>query len=179
MTTLVKIKNGWAEKVKAHPFYLFFVLFFVLLFIFQLITHISFIAYPLTWITTHATWYVLLITGLPVTMEGVIISTPRNINMEIIYECTGIYGIIVYLSAVLATPKVSWTKKLMGCWLGLIIIWLMNIVRLVTIYWVTYEYPPAFDFIHTYFWQLFLIVVVILVYAVWFKKNGSRAFSKK
>ncbi len=179
MSSLINLKNGWADKLKAHPFYLFFILFFLFLFIFQLITHIPFIAYPLTWVTTQTTWYVLNIFGLPVSMEGIIISTPRGIHMEVIYECTGIYGIIVYLSAVLATPKALWTKKLMGCWIGILVIWLMNIVRLVTIYWVTYEYPPAFDFIHTYFWQLFLVIIVILVYAVWYKKNVPQITKKK
>lgn len=165
-------RNGWLGEIQSRPFLLFFVLFFVYLFILQLITHAPFFTQPLSWLTTSATFTVLKWVGLPVATEGCFIVSSRGINMEIIYECTGIYGIIVYISAVLASDR-GWYRKLYGLLLGIPLIWLSNLIRLVSIYWISYEYPPIFDFLHTYFWQLFLIVVVILIFYSWYKSPQS------
>jgi exosortase/archaeosortase family protein len=173
--------NGWDDYFKSHPLIHFISLFSVSLLLLQIILHLPFIAQPLTWLTTRITWQILAGIGLPVTMEGFFIMSPRAVNMEIIYECTGIYGIMVYLSAIIATHAPI-ILKLKGIWFGLIIIWIMNLVRLVSIYWITYEYPPIFDFLHTYFWQFFLILIVILTYIGWHKKviryhSGNKARS--
>ncbi len=133
----------------------------------QIITHISWVMLPFTWSTTKITTLLLQWIGLPVYMDNFMVMSARGINMEIIYECTGIYGMIVYVSAVMAT-RVNVLSRLIGIWVGLPVLWIMNLVRLITIYWITFEHPPLFNFIHTYFWQLFLIIVVILLYYGWY-----------
>lgn len=167
-------RNGWLGQLRSHPFLLFLVLFFVYLFVLQLITHLPWFTQPLSWLTTSITSTILKWIGLPVSMEGCFINSARGINMEIIYECTGIYGIIVYISAVLASDR-GWYRKLYGLLVGVPIIWLTNLIRLVSIYWISFEYPPIFDFLHTYFWQLFLIVVVIILFYTWYRSpNHSK-----
>lgn len=169
--------NGWLGYLQSHPFLLFFLLFFVYLFILQLITHLPWFTQPLSWLTTTITSTILKWIGLPVSMEGCFIVSARGINMEIIYECTGIYGIIVYVSAVLASDR-GWYRKLYGILLGVPLIWLTNLIRLISIYWISYEYPPIFDFLHTYFWQLFLIIVVIIVFYSWYRLDDTNEHLK-
>jgi len=136
----------------------------------QVITHIPSISEPITYFTTLITGSILKIFYSSITIKGFHIISRSGIDMEIIYECTGIYGIIVYMSAILATWFPVY-DKLKGILLGLPIIYGANILRLVLLFVASLIYPPAFEFLHTYFWQLFLIIVVVLLFYFWFRSN--------
>jgi archaeosortase B (VPXXXP-CTERM-specific) len=136
----------------------------------QIITHLPSISEPITYFTTLITGSILKIFYSSVTINGFHIVSKSGIDMEIIYECTGIYGIIVYSSAILATWFPTY-EKLKGIIIGVPIIYGANILRLVFLFVASLIYPPAFEFLHTYFWQLFLIIVVVLLFYFWFRSN--------
>ena len=148
----------------------FSIYFFLILIALQIITHLSFISEPITYFTTFITGSILKIFFPDITVKGFHIMSKSGLDMEIIYECTGIYGIIVYSSAILATWFPAY-EKLKGITIGVPIIYVANILRLVLLFVVSLIYPPAFEFLHTYFWQLFLIIVVVLLFYFWFRSN--------
>ena len=148
----------------------FSIYFFLILIALQIITHLSFISEPITYFTTFITGSILKIFFPDITVKGFHIMSKSGLDMEIIYECTGIYGIIVYSSAILSTWFPAY-EKLKGITIGVPIIYIANILRLVLLFVVSLIYPPAFEFLHTYFWQLFLIIVVVLLFYFWFRSN--------
>jgi len=148
----------------------FSIYFFLILIALQIITHLSFISEPITYFTTFITGSILKIFYSSITVKGFHIMSKSGLDMEIIYECTGIYGIIVYSSAILSTWFPAY-EKLKGITIGVPIIYIANILRLVLLFVVSLIYPPAFEFLHTYFWQLFLIIVVVLLFYFWFRSN--------
>jgi archaeosortase B (VPXXXP-CTERM-specific) len=89
--------------------------------------------------------------------------------VQIIDECTGIYEMLIFTSAVLAFPT-SWRKKGLGVLLGCPLIYLFNILRIAMLILVGRYYPPAFDFMHLYFWQATMIVWITLVWLLWITK---------
>ncbi|MEE8507832.1 MAG: archaeosortase/exosortase family protein [Myxococcota bacterium] len=89
--------------------------------------------------------------------------------VKIIEECTGVYEAIIFASAVLAFPT-SWKKRLIGLLLGCPLIYLFNAVRITTLIATLHYYPSIFDFVHLYFWQATLILMIMSVWALWFFK---------
>jgi exosortase/archaeosortase family protein len=163
-----KIRNFNINQKYVINFVLYF---FISLIILQLITHIPIIIQALIYLTTNITGFFIKLIYSDITINGFHIISKRGIDMEIIYECTGIYGIIVFVSASISTFWLDIFEKLKGILIGIAIIFFANILRLFSLFIISQEYPPAFDYFHTYFWQLFLIVTVILVYYIFFLKK--------
>ena len=93
----------------------------------------------------------------------------QGTSVRIIEECTGIYEAIIFASAVLAFPT-SWKNRSIGLLLGCPLIYVFNAVRITTLIAALRYYPSAFDFMHLYFWQATLILMIMSVWALWFFK---------
>lgn len=90
-------------------------------------------------------------------------------SVRIIEECTGIYEAIIFSAAVLAFPT-SWTKRAIGIGMGVPIIYGFNLVRIMVLVIVGKYYPDGFEFMHLYFWQATLIIMITSVWALWIFK---------
>lgn len=115
-------------------------------------------------ITANITGFILDV-FLNITYQGKYIFL-ENLNIEIIFECTGIYAMFIYCSCVLAFPTFV-KKKLWGILFGLPLIYLINIIRMVFLGFIGMYYPGSFDFFHSYFWQTTFIVIVIFIWLIW------------
>jgi exosortase/archaeosortase family protein len=152
------------DPKKGQRYTKFAVYFLVLLFLSQIVTHLEIISEPLTYGTTHLTFQLIKIFYKQITLNGFHIL--GGIDMEIIYECTGIYGIIVFTSAVLSSWYLAWEKALALLW-GIPCIYALNLIRLVSIFLISQWRPSWFDFMHTFFWQLFLLFFVVYFFYTW------------
>ena len=86
--------------------------------------------------------------------------------VEIIEECTGLYEILIYAAAVFAFPT-TLVKKGIGILLGAPILYATNVTRIVFLVWIGRYYPMTFDFMHLYFWQATLILMITSVWLLW------------
>ncbi|MBN1756292.1 archaeosortase/exosortase family protein [bacterium] len=118
--------------------------------------------------TARVVFWIISLLGIEAAIFGDVINL-GTISLQIVYECTGGFAFFIYSSCVLAYPS-KWKEKLLGHLIGLISIFLMNIIRLVLIAWVGIKSKPAFDFIHNYLWQGTFIVFVILIWIIWVDK---------
>lgn len=159
------------ESRKRRQYIKFAVYFFVLLFLFQLITHLKIVSEALTFLTTQLTFFIIKLFYPFTTLQGFHILC--GIDMEIIYECTGIYGIIAFSSAILATWYPFW-EKCRALLFGVPFIYFLNLVRLVTIFLISQLNPKLFDFMHTYFWQLFLLFFVVYFFYYWYSSMQKK-----
>ena len=89
--------------------------------------------------------------------------------VKIIDECTGIYEMLIFSAAVLAFPP-RWRNKLTGILMGCPLIYLFNIVRIAMLIVVGRYYPPVFNFMHLYFWQATMIIMITSVWLLWIIK---------
>jgi archaeosortase B (VPXXXP-CTERM-specific) len=89
--------------------------------------------------------------------------------VEIIEECTGLYEMLIYSAAVLAFPT-TLVKKGIGIALGVPILYAVNVARIAFLVWVGRYYPDTFDFMHLYFWQATLILMITSVWLLWIFK---------
>jgi archaeosortase B (VPXXXP-CTERM-specific) len=121
-------------------------------------------------ITASLLGFLLRIFGMDVAVSGNGVTIMGHITLNIIDECTAIFGSIVYLSCVLAYPT-EIRKKIIGIVLGIPCLYAINMVRLVILAFVgVFSNPETFEFVHTYLWQTIFIVFVILIWLVWVDK---------
>jgi archaeosortase B (VPXXXP-CTERM-specific) len=118
--------------------------------------------------TADITGFCLKLLGFSAQSSGRIVSLP-NFSVEIVGECTGLYEMLIFLAAVIAYPS-SWRKKLIGVGLGIPILYGINIVRMVFITLVGNWSPQSFDFMHMYFWQVAMILIILSVWILWIEK---------
>ena len=84
----------------------------------------------------------------------------------IVEECTGVYEILIFCAAVLAFPTSS-RKRLAGVALGIPLIYAFNVIRIATLLAVGRYHPATLDFLHLYFWQVTLILMITGTWLLW------------
>ncbi|MCK4302438.1 MAG: exosortase H [candidate division Zixibacteria bacterium] len=90
----------------------------------------------------------------------------RDFTVEIIDECTGLLEMVIYLAAVVSFSTTI-RKKLLGLAFGIPAIYVFNLVRIVVLLVVGSFSQPAFGFMHLYFWQGTMIIMITSVWIGW------------
>lgn len=90
----------------------------------------------------------------------------KGFPVEIIDECTGLFEALIFIAAVLAFST-SLKKKLIGITLGVPAIYLFNIMRIIFLLMAGAASQRLFDFMHLYFWQGTLIIMISAVWVGW------------
>ncbi|MDB4433165.1 archaeosortase/exosortase family protein [bacterium] len=90
-------------------------------------------------------------------------------SVEIIEECTAMYEILIFAAAVFAFPT-RWGKRAIGLGLGIPLLFAINLGRIAMLIVVGRYYPSVFDFMHVYFWQATLILMITSVWLLWILK---------
>jgi exosortase H (IPTLxxWG-CTERM-specific) len=92
--------------------------------------------------------------------------TYGNFAVHIVEECTGMYEALIFAAAVLAYPT-SWRSKLVGLAAGFPAIYLFNLVRIASLLVIGRYDRGFFEFLHIYFWQGTLILLVSTCWLAW------------
>jgi len=90
----------------------------------------------------------------------------NGFTVEIIDECTGLLEMVIYSAAVLAFST-SIRNKLKGLAIGIPAIFVFNLVRIVVLLLVGAHSQSLFEFMHLYFWQATLIIMIAAVWIGW------------
>jgi len=114
----------------------------------------------------------LTLLGADVMISGRMIHA-SGISVEVIEECTGAYEIVIFWAAVLAYPA-HWRAKVWGITGGMLALLLINIIRMMFLVAVGSRWPGTFDFLHIYFWQATLILMIVTVWVLWIRLIANR-----
>lgn len=104
------------------------------------------------------------------TRHAAVLSQPANgFAMEVRDGCNGINVVILLWAAILAYPATTrW--KLYGLAAGLAAIQLLNLARLISLFYLGQYSPRIFAFAHLYLWEMLIILDAMLVFVVWIRK---------
>lgn len=115
--------------------------------------------------------------GEPATAAGATVISPR-FSVDILKGCDAIDPMSLFAAAVLAFPA-GWRRKFAGLVAGIMLILALNLVRLVSLFYVGIHLPGWFDFAHYEFWQVAFILLAILCWGLWaawaLGEHGSNA----
>lgn len=87
-------------------------------------------------------------------------------GISVVTACTGIFITGLFLIAVIAFPT-RWLPKMIGAGIGIGGIFLVNIIRLVSLYFIGVHWPGFLDQAHQLIWQSLLIVIAVALWLVW------------
>jgi len=90
------------------------------------------------------------------TGEGVIIEA----------GCNGVEACIILTAALVAYPA-SWRTKLVGLAIGLVAVQAVNLVRIISLFYLAQWSKPLFEFAHLYLWQALIMLDVVVVWLLW------------
>lgn len=113
--------------------------------------------------------------GEPVTVAGTEIRS-RGFSVNIENGCNGVETALLFGSAVLAFPA-PWSRRLIGLIVGFLAIQTINLVRVVTLFWVGLHRPALFHSSHTVLWQSAIVLFGVLLFLFWAARE-TRAKSR-
>jgi exosortase H (IPTLxxWG-CTERM-specific) len=164
---------SWPARVWGNPAYRFVLLFALLLGVEVVVYPIAtkrwfFVVQTLTSWTAQIEYYALRLFTSSVTLKGNVVYLD-GFAVRIIEECTGIFEVIIFMAAVFAFPT-TWAKKAIGLGMGIPLLYLFNVVRILVLMAVGRYHPSLFEFMHIYFWQATLILMITSVWLLWIFK---------
>lgn len=94
-------------------------------------------------------------------------------SMSIENNCNAIFEIGFFLAAVLAYPA-TWRAKLGAFLLGPPLLYAINLVRVIGLFYIGAQRPDLFDEAHLYVAQSLFILCIVLLWLAWVQRFGAR-----
>jgi exosortase H (IPTLxxWG-CTERM-specific) len=151
-------------------FFIFFVVILVALFTAELTPPVQ-NAVVLPWTEALARISAALITVFDprVAASGKILqNTVNGFAVSIEAGCNGIEAAIILIAAMLAFPA-PWKHRAIGILAGLSAVQALNVVRVISLFYLGQWNMKAFEWAHLYLWQALIMLDVLIVWLVWIR----------
>ena len=86
--------------------------------------------------------------------------------VNVVAECTAVGPLVLFFGAIVAFPA-SLKAKGIGAAIGLVVLTLVNLVRIMSLFWIGSSYPEYLDMAHLLVWQSASILLAIVMWLVW------------
>lgn len=151
-------------------FMLLFLLFLTALFVAELLQPVDrHVIVPFTSaIADVCVWIVGIFDPHAIAYGKILQSTTSGFAISIERGCNGVEAVIILISAMLAFPA-SWKHKLAGIGIGFLAIQAMNIVRIISLFYLGQWSRLWFDWFHLYLWQALIVLDALVVFLVWLR----------
>jgi exosortase H (IPTLxxWG-CTERM-specific) len=104
-----------------------------------------------------------------VAVFGKILQSTRNgFAISIEAGCNGIEAAIMLIAAMLAFPA-PWKHRVIGIVAGLIAVQTLNVVRVISLFYLGQWSVQAFNWAHLYVWQALIMLDVLIVWLIWIR----------
>jgi exosortase H (IPTLxxWG-CTERM-specific) len=109
--------------------------------------------------------------------EGKVLqSANKGFAVSIEAGCNGVEATIVLVAAMLAFPA-PWKRKLLGLALGVMAVQGLNVIRVISLFYLGQWNQEAFEFAHLYVWQALIMLDVLIVWLLWVRTLPRAATS--
>ena len=124
----------------------------------------SIVAQIAVW-TAVSTSYALNTLGFSTTVTGTILSS-NTFSVIIVAECTAIGPLILFMGAVSAYPS-KLKSKAIGFLIGLLALTGINLIRIMSLFWIGLTFPQYLNVAHLLVWQSLIIIFAIVLWLLW------------
>jgi exosortase H (IPTLxxWG-CTERM-specific) len=151
----------------------FFVLFTVLLvglFTLEILEPAEkYVILPFTsFIADISVWIVQFFDDNVVAYRNVIRDATTGFGVRIERGCNGVEAVIILFAAIFAFPA-PLKNKLIGFSIGFFAIQFLNLIRIVSLFYLGQWNHVAFEWFHLYLWQALIILDALVVWLVWLR----------
>lgn len=101
-------------------------------------------------------------------------SAANGFAVSIEAGCNGIEATMVLLAAILAFPS-TWKQKAWGLGIGFIAVQGLNVVRIISLFYLGQWNMTAFEWAHLYIWQALIMLDVLIVWLIWVRRINRSA----
>jgi len=105
----------------------------------------------------------------------VLFNAKTGFGVSIEPGCNGVEACIVLIAAMFAFPA-PWRHRMLGLVIGFIAVQSLNMVRVISLFYLGQWSQRAFEFFHEYLWQGLIMLDVLVVWLLWVRAN-PRALS--
>jgi exosortase H (IPTLxxWG-CTERM-specific) len=98
--------------------------------------------------------------------DGNVLQSANGFAVAIEAGCNGVEASIVLVAAMLAFPA-PWKRKLIGLVVGIVAVQGLNIVRVISLFYLGQWSLDLFEFAHQYVWQALIMLDVLIVWLLW------------
>lgn len=117
-------------------------------------------------LNARASTAIINVFGEGATNKGTSISSPNRFSVDIRHGCDAIAPTALFIAAVLAFPA-SLRSKLPAVLVGAVLLAVINLARIVTLFFTGIYYPKWFEAAHVDVWQPFFILLALALWVVW------------
>ena len=89
-----------------------------------------------------------------------------DFSLSLIRGCDSIYPTAMLWSAILAFSA-PWRSKVIGLAIGAILLYCINVVRILSMFFLGAYFPSFFDMVHIYAWQSLFILLTLSIFLIW------------
>jgi len=151
----------------------FFVLFSVLLvglFTLEILQPVEkYVILPFTsFIADISVWMIQLFDDNVIATANVIRDKASGFGVRIERGCNGVEALIILFAAIFAFPA-PFKNKLLGFAVGFVAIQALNLVRIISLFYLGQWNQVAFEWFHLYLWQALIILDALVVWLVWLR----------
>ena len=93
-------------------------------------------------------------------------STANGFAVSIEAGCNGVEATIVLIAAMLAFPA-PWKNKIIGLVAGVLAVQGLNIIRIISLFYLGQWDYNVFEWAHLYVWQALIMLDVLIVWLLW------------
>ena len=87
--------------------------------------------------------------------------------------CNGVEAAMILAAAILAYPA-PWLKKLLGMVIGVLAIQVLNVLRIISLYYLGAWSQKALDIAHLYVWPGLIILDALVIFLLWIYWLGEK-----
>jgi len=151
----------------------FFILFTVLLvglFTLEILQPAEkYVILPFTsFIADVSVWVIQLFDDNVIAISNVIRDKTTGFGVRIERGCNGVEAVIILFAAIFAFPA-PFKNKIIGFFIGFLAIQGLNLVRIVSLFYLGQWNQVAFEWFHLYLWQALIIMDALVVWLIWLR----------
>ena len=98
----------------------------------------------------------------------ILLNTTNGFSVSVEAGCNGIEAAIILIAAMLAFPA-PWKHRVVGILAGLAAVQALNIVRVISLFYIGQWNAQAFEWAHLYLWQALIMLDVLIVWLLWIR----------
>lgn len=171
-TTLVNIAKSSTSLV-ANFMIRFFVLFTVMLvglFTLEILQPAEeYVILPFTsFIADVSVWILQVFDDNVESYKNVIRSSVTGFGVRIERGCNGVEAVIILFAAIFSFPA-PFKNKIIGFVIGFFAIQILNLIRIISLFYLGQWNQVAFMWFHLYLWQALIILDALVVWLIWLR----------
>jgi exosortase H (IPTLxxWG-CTERM-specific) len=113
-------------------------------------------------------WLVKMFDENVIASGNVIRDQATGFGVRIERGCNGLEAVIILFSAIFAFPA-PFKNKMIGFVIGFFAIQLLNLVRIISLFYLGQWNYTAFEWFHLYLWQALIILDALVVWLIWLR----------